>query len=97
METVFDSTSEVLTTSQLLEAVARVSGEEVPVAIMAEEQEEEALMVAVMVLHGAAEEEALVSTIAQDGRVTKGVMDFAVRYSLATKSPQLLQHQALAQ
>jgi hypothetical protein len=84
-------------TSQLLEAAARVSGEEEPVAIMAEEQEAAALMAAVMVLHGAAVEEALASTMVPDGLAIRVVMVYVVPYLLATKSPQLLQHQALAQ
>ena len=76
-------------TSQLLEAAARVSGEEEPVAIMAEEQEAEALTAAVMVFHGAAVEEALASTIVPDGLATKGVTDSEVRYLFATQSQNL--------
>jgi hypothetical protein len=61
-------------TSQLLEAAARVSGEEEPVAIMAEEQEAAALMAAVMVLHGAAAEGALASTMVPESGVTRVAM-----------------------
>jgi hypothetical protein len=64
---VFGLISEGLTTSQLQVVVVQALGEEEQVAITAEEQVEAAPTVAVMLLHGVAAEEALVSTMAYGG------------------------------
>jgi hypothetical protein len=69
---------------QLQVVVARVSREEVPVALTAEEQEAADLPVAVMVLRGVAVEAVEVSTTALPFGATKEVMEFAVPCLLAT-------------
>jgi hypothetical protein len=81
--TVFDSTSEGFMTSQLLEAVARATGERERVAIMVEDREARVAQEP-MVLHGAAVAVPVASTTVLASGDTRGVMDFVVRYSLAT-------------
>lgn len=81
--TVFGSTSEGFMTSQLLEAVARATGERERVAIMVEDREAGQAQEP-MVLHGAAVAVPVASTTVLASRDTRGVMDFVVRYSLAT-------------
>jgi uncharacterized membrane protein len=71
-------------TLQLQVVVARVSREEVPVVLTAEEQEAADLPVAVMVLRGVAVEAVEVSTTALAFGATKEVMEFAVPCLLAT-------------
>jgi hypothetical protein len=83
--TVIDSTSEGLMTSQLLEAVARATGERERVAIMLMVEDREARVAQEpLVLHGAAVAVPVASTTVLASGDTRGVMDFVVRYSLAT-------------
>jgi hypothetical protein len=88
-ETVFCSTSEGLTTPQLLEVVAPATREQEPVVTMAEEQEAGQVQDP-MVVHGAAVVVVVDSTMGLEFRDTRVGTANEELFWLDTQSPQLL-------